>query len=103
VPSGDDEGNEAVVVPDPCLDALRPQVAFVDSLGRGPHRPPAPVPIFLVGGKTMALALPSGEIRLKPSCDMGGASSCTVTLRIVGKTKSREKFEREVQVKVKKR
>jgi len=58
---------------------------------------------FLREGMTISLALPSGEIRLKPACDMGSAVSCTATLKIVGKTKAGEKFEREVKVKIKKR
>jgi hypothetical protein len=58
---------------------------------------------LLVEGMTIKLALPMGEIRVKPTCDIGDASSCTATFRVTGKTKGREKFEREVRVKVKKR
>ena len=65
--------------------------------------PDAAQAALLVDGMTIQLALPSGEIRVKPSCDLGSAASCTATYRIAGKTKSHEKFERELKIKVKKR
>jgi hypothetical protein len=65
--------------------------------------PAAAQAALLVDGMSIQIALPSGEIRLKPSCDLGSASSCTATFRIAGKTKKNEKFERELKIKVKKR
>jgi hypothetical protein len=65
--------------------------------------PDAAEAALLVEGKKIVLGLPSGEIRVKPTCDMGGGSSCTASLRVAGKTKGGAKFEREVRVTVKKR
>jgi hypothetical protein len=65
--------------------------------------PAAAEAALFVDNKKMSLQIPTGEMRVKPSCDLGSASFCFSTCRIVGKTKNNQKFEREIRIKVKKR
>lgn len=65
--------------------------------------PAAAEATLLIDGKKIPLRIPTGEMRVKPSCDPKNVSFCFSTCRIVGKTKTNEKFEREVRIKVKKR
>ena len=55
----------------------------------------------VIDGKKVALHVPSGEMKVKPSCDPKSAPFCFVTYRIVGKTKTNLSFTREVRIKVK--
>jgi hypothetical protein len=96
-------GAPAGLVPEADFTVSPPEVVAGGQVTLRWSFPEAAEAALLVDGKTIALALPSGEIKLKPACDMGGASSCTATLRVAGKTKRGAKFEREARVQVKKR
>jgi len=64
--------------------------------------PAAAEATLLIDGKKIALQVPMGQMKVKPSCDPKSDPFCNFICKIVGKTKTGASFQRELKIRVKK-